>query len=177
MPNPNMFFDQKDAHRKMTQIGVIGSSRTLTGSQLVTKTILAAKCRFAKFVISQAGNSETCRPPNLKTWNLKNWLKLILRLGPSVAKEMSSTIQSFFYYWHEFLVFNFAGHLLKCLPPHIRNQNAKVRICCIFPPCQIQIYFSTKKTRTEKWRRLVWSVRPELSRGADWRQNRFLPNL
>ena len=59
-------FDQKGAHRKMTQIGVIGSSRIPTGSQLVTKTILAAKCRFAKFVISQAGNSETCRPPNVK---------------------------------------------------------------------------------------------------------------
>lgn len=60
----------------MMQIGVIGSSRTLTGSRLVTKTILAAKCRFAKFVISQAGNSETCRPPNLKTRNIKTCLYL-----------------------------------------------------------------------------------------------------
>ena len=31
--------NQKDAHRKMTQIGVIGSSRTLTGSRLATQTI------------------------------------------------------------------------------------------------------------------------------------------
>ena len=31
---------RKDAHRQMTQIGVIGSSRTLTGSRLATKTIL-----------------------------------------------------------------------------------------------------------------------------------------
>ena len=82
MPNPNMFFDQKDAHRKMTQIGVIGSSRTLTGSQLVTKTILAAKCRFAKFVISQAGNSETCRPPNIKTRNVKNMTEIDFATWP-----------------------------------------------------------------------------------------------
>ena len=65
-----MFPNQKDTHRKMTQIGVIGSSRTLTGSRLVTKPILAKKCRLAKFVISQAGNSETCQPPNKKTLNL-----------------------------------------------------------------------------------------------------------
>ena len=103
------------------------------------------------------------------------WLKLNLRLGPSVAKEMSLTIQPFFISLARVFFFNLAGHLLKCLPPHIRNQNAKVRICCIFPPCQIQIYFSTKKTRTEKWRRLVWSVSPELSRGANWWQKRFLP--
>ena len=42
----HLFFDRKDAHRKLMQIGVIGSSRTLTGSRLVTKTFLATKCRF-----------------------------------------------------------------------------------------------------------------------------------
>ena len=48
----------------MTQIGVIGSSRTLTGSRLATKTILV------KSVISQAGKSRKCHPPNIKNPNI-----------------------------------------------------------------------------------------------------------
>ena len=58
-------FDRKDAHRQMTQIGVIGSSRTLTGSRLATKPILA------KSVIWLAGKSQKRRPPNIKKTNLK----------------------------------------------------------------------------------------------------------
>ena len=49
----------------MMQIGVIGLSRTLTGSRLVTKPIIA------KSVISQAGNSRACRPPNKKIHGCK----------------------------------------------------------------------------------------------------------
>ena len=57
--------DRKDAHRKITQIGVIGSSRTLTGSRLATKPILA------KSVIWLAGKSQNCRPPNKKNPNIQ----------------------------------------------------------------------------------------------------------
>ena len=48
----------------MMQIGVIGSSRTLTGSRLATKPILA------KSVIWLAGKSQKCHPPNIKDPNL-----------------------------------------------------------------------------------------------------------
>ena len=65
---------QKDAHRKMTQIGVIGSSRTLTGSRLATKPILA------KSVIWLAGNSQKCHPPNIKKPNIQKWLYVSLLL-------------------------------------------------------------------------------------------------
>ena len=49
----------------MTRIGVIGSSRTPTGSRLATKTILA------KSVIWLAGKSQKCQPPNIKIPNIK----------------------------------------------------------------------------------------------------------
>ena len=56
---------QKDARRTMTQIGVIGSSRTLTGSRLATKPILA------KSVIWLAGKSQKCQPPKMENPNIK----------------------------------------------------------------------------------------------------------
>ena len=144
MPNPNIFFDQKDVHRNMTQIGVIGSSRTLTGSQLVTRASLAAKCRFAKFVISHAGNSETCRPPNIKTRNIKNDWNWFCDLAQVLLNKYRQS------YSHLFILrvvcfFNFAGHLLKCLPPSIKFKNAKFRICCIFGHAKSKYVFRPKR--------------------------------
>ena len=81
-----MFFDRKDEHQKMPQIGVIGSSRTLTGSRLVTKPIIA------KSVISEAGNSRACRPPNIKKPNIEN-LREHCRLYLSAQKTPSVWIQ------------------------------------------------------------------------------------